>query len=149
MSPVTRILLGVLILTGVSMESTLVAAAKPGSITGTLRNDQGQAFQHVMVEATSPALPGQGLRPDNSNADGVYDISELPPGTYSLKFMFMRKYDERALSGRGRIDCATRDKVVVRAGRQTTVDATLKYCGDFTYETIRSGDARRPSAARD
>ena len=141
MRTVSRILLCVLIcgLTGVSVgPPVLVAAAKLGSIAGTLRNDQGQAFPNVTVEVSSPVLAKQAPPPDTSAVDGFYEIVELPPGTYSLKFRSMHKYDANAMSGRGRIDCATRDKVVVRAGRRTIVNAVLKYCGDFAYESIRS-----------
>ena len=52
----------------------------------------------------------------------------------------MRRYDpnSKAGTGLGRTDCATRDKVVVRAGRRTRLDVVVKYCGDYTYEIIRS-----------
>ena len=140
MRTVSRILLCVLIcgLTGLSVGPVLVAVAKPGSITGTLRNGEGQTFPGVRVEVSGPFLPKEAPSPDDSTIDGFYEITELPPGVYSLKFSFMRRYDETALSGRGRIDCATREKVLVRAARKVTVNAILKYCGDFTYETRRS-----------
>ena len=138
MGTVTRILLVVFIhgLTGILTGPPLIAAAKLGSIAGTLRNEQGQPFPHGAVKVTIPVLTKQ--RPSiHSDLDGAYKITDLPPGTYTLTFQFMRKYDATAQWGLGRIDCATRNKVVVRAGRQVTVDAVLKYCGDFTYESIR------------
>jgi len=97
---------------------------------------RGQAFPDVSVDVSSPVLAKQARPPDHSTVDGFYEITELPPGTYSLKFRFMRRYD--VMSGLGRTDCATRDKVVVRAGIRATVNAVLKYCGDYTYEVIRS-----------
>ena len=63
-----------------------------------------------------------------------------PWRAYSLSLELMRRYDpnSNASTGRGRTDCATRDKVVVRAGRRTRLDVVVKYCGDYTYEIIRS-----------
>ena len=133
-----RILLGGLIcgLTGVPVGSPLVAAARPGSIAGTLRNDQGQAFSGVAIDVVSPTSSKYRVSV-KSDVDGHYKIADVPPGTYSLKFVFLRKYDSAAPFGAGRMDCANRDKVVVRAGRQTAVDAALKDCGEFTYESMR------------
>lgn len=114
------------------------AGASVGSIAGTLRNEHGQPFPNVRVEIVSAAGAGQRYL-DPSDVNRRYTLTELPPGTYGLRFTFMRRYEKNAMSGRGRTDCATKDKVVVRAGRRTTVDVVVRYCGDFTYETIRSG----------
>jgi hypothetical protein len=96
----------------------------------------------VAVEFTSPASKQRNSI--LSGADGVYKITDLPPGRYSLKFTLVHSYDAKAArasgwSGRGRIgtDCATRDKVLVRAGRHTTVDVVLKHCSGYIIEIIR------------
>jgi hypothetical protein len=100
-----------------------------------VRDEEGSP-RSVVIEFTSPALKQR----DSilSGADGVYKMTGLPPGRYSLKFTLFHSFDRKVGRGRTGTDCATRDKVVVRAGRHTTVDVVLKYCSGYIIETIRS-----------
>ena len=100
-----------------------------------MRDAEGSPHS-VAVEFTSPAAKQR----DSilSGADGVYKITDLPPGRYSLKFTKFYTYDRKAPTGRTGTDCATRDKVVVRPGRHTTVDAVLKHCTGYYIERIRA-----------
>jgi hypothetical protein len=126
-------------LTSASAGPAPSAPARVGSIAGTLRDEQGQVFPHVSVLIGS-APDADTRNVGNSDAAGRYVVDELPPGTYSLRFELLRRHDpnSRARTGRGRVDCATRDKVVVKAGRRTRLDAVVRYCGEYTYEVIRS-----------
>jgi hypothetical protein len=100
-----------------------------------VRDEEGSP-RSVVVEFTSPALKQRNSI--LSGADGGYKMTGLPPGRYSLKFTLFHSYDRKVGRGRTGTDCATRDKVVVRAGQHTTVDAVIKYCSGYIIETFRS-----------
>jgi hypothetical protein len=55
------------------------------SITGTVRDSSGAVLPGVTVEASSPVLI-QKVRAAISGANGVYRITELLPGTYTVTF---------------------------------------------------------------
>src|ERR1044071_7227071 len=55
------------------------------SITGTVKDSSGAVLPGVTVEAASPVLI-QKVRTAVSDADGVYRITELLPGTYTVTF---------------------------------------------------------------
>src|SRR6266850_2111278 len=64
----------------------LPAAAKAqSSITGTVRDTSGGVLPGVTVEATSPALI-EGAKVAVTDAQGLYQIPELRPGTYTVTF---------------------------------------------------------------
>jgi hypothetical protein len=86
-----------------------------GSIEGTARDAAGLVLPDVTVHITSPAL--QGPRRTTSDANGVYVLRGLPPGTYLATF-------ERAGFGP-----ATHEAVAVDLGRITVLDVTLQVAG--------------------
>jgi hypothetical protein len=72
------------------------------SITGTVRDSSGGVLPGVTVEATSPVLI-QKVRSAVSDANGVYRITELLPGTYTVTFSLQgftsQKLENIELSG--------------------------------------------------
>lgn len=55
-----------------------------GAISGRVTNlETGAPLQRAVIRITSPALPSE--RRVSTNADGRYEVRELPAGTYSLK----------------------------------------------------------------
>ena len=61
------------------------AASAQSSITGTVRDTSGGVLPGVTVEANSPALIG-GARVAVTDNQGLYQIVELRPGTYTVTF---------------------------------------------------------------
>ena len=62
-----------------------VAAKAQSSIIGTVRDTSGGVLPGVTVEATSPALI-EGAKVAVSDAQGLYQIPDLRPGTYTVTF---------------------------------------------------------------
>src|SRR2546428_1750027 len=99
--------------------SLLLAFAPPlsgqveqGRLLGTAKDAQGGVLPGVTVTATSPALIGQ--RTAVTETDGRYLITNLPSGTYALKF---------ELQG---FQPVVRQNIVVTQGSTLTVDTTLE-----------------------
>ena len=68
------------------MSLAAISAAQTGSaITGVVRDASGGVLPGVTIEASSPALI-EGTRAGVSDAQGVYRIVDLRPGTYRVAF---------------------------------------------------------------
>jgi hypothetical protein len=65
--------------------TVLAQSVSTGSITGVARDSSGAVLPGVTVEAASPALIEK-VRSAVSDASGVYRITDLRPGTYSVTF---------------------------------------------------------------
>ena len=88
------------------------ALAQDGAISGTVTDEDGLALPTVSVTATSPVL-GDESRTALTNAQGLYSLTGLPSGTYSLRFVYPGFTIE------------TRGGAVVGAGDRTVVDVQL------------------------
>ena len=86
--------------------------AQDGAISGTVNGEDGLALPTVSVTATSPVL-GDESRTALTNAQGIYSLTGLPSGTYSLRFVYPGFTIE------------TRGGAVVGAGDRTVVDVQL------------------------
>ncbi len=111
----------------------LVLAARPagaqveqGRLLGTVKDAQGGVLPGVTVTATSPALIGQ--RTTATESDGRYLLTNLPSGTYSLKF---------ELQG---FQPFVRQNIVVTQGSTLTVDSTLELASVAENVTV-TGDS--------
>ena len=62
-----------------------VAAWAQSSITGVVRDASGGVLPGVTVEAASPALI-EGVRSAVTDAQGIYKVVDLRPGTYTVTF---------------------------------------------------------------
>ena len=62
----------------------LAQAPTAGRITGTVMDDQGGPLPGVSVEAKSPRLVGTATAVTDAN--GVYRLLALPPGTFTITF---------------------------------------------------------------
>src|SRR5688500_14217044 len=68
--------------------------ATSGAIQGVVADAaSGEPFAGVTVVATSPAL--QGTQSAFTDADGVYKITNLPPGTYTVTFYYAESTTRR------------------------------------------------------
>src|ERR1043166_3270882 len=65
--------------------TVLSQSVSTGSITGVVRDTSGAVLPGVTVEAASPALIEK-VRSAVSDTSGVYRITDLRPGTYSVTF---------------------------------------------------------------
>jgi carboxypeptidase family protein/TonB-dependent receptor-like protein len=88
------------------------AAQTTGGIVGRVTDEHQGALPGVTVEAKGPAL--QGSRTAVTDATGTYRLTLLPPGDYTVSFQ---------LSG---FATESRPDVVVRLGKDTTLDAALR-----------------------
>src|SRR6058998_204667 len=88
------------------------AQVEQGRLVGTIKDAQGGVLPGVTVTATSPALIGQ--RTAVTEADGRYLLTNLPSGTYAVRF---------ELQG---FQPFLRQNIAITQGWTLTVDATLE-----------------------
>ena len=75
--------------------------ASAQGIAGSVADDTGGVLPGVTVEASSPALI-EGIRTAFTDGQGLYNITNLVPGTYSVTFTPPWLLDDHP--GRGRAD---------------------------------------------
>src|SRR6478735_6877183 len=63
----------------------VVASAQTSAISGTVRDASGGVLPGVTVEVSSPALIEK-TRSTVSDGSGLYQITQLVPGTYTVTF---------------------------------------------------------------
>jgi len=88
------------------------ALAQQGQIAGTVRDASGAVMPGVLVEVTSPALIEK-VRSATSDTAGQYRITNLPVGTYTVKF---------SLEG---FQQQQRDNVVLTTGFTAPINAVM------------------------
>src|ERR1051325_8547116 len=103
------------------------AAWAQSSITGTVRDASGGVLPGVTVEAASPVLI-EGVRSAVTDAQGIYKVVDLRPGTYTLTF---------SLPG---FRTVKRDEFVLPAEFAATVNAELGV-GAVNETVTVTGDA--------
>src|SRR5271166_2223476 len=102
--------------------STLAAAQETGQITGTVRDSSGANIVKSQVTVTSPE---RGInRTTQTNGDGEYLVSALPPGSYNL-----------TISAPGFKNYVAND-IVLRIAQKARADATLQVGGQSTEVTV-------------
>ena len=107
MSAIRRVCLGVMMLVG--LVSTAMAQ-QTGALAGTVRDAQGGVLPGVTVTATGgTAAPRSAV----TNEQGLYQLSGLTPGTYSVAF------ELTGFSGQ------KQEEVLVQVNRTTRVDVEL------------------------
>src|SRR5262245_56202306 len=69
-----------------------------GTLIGTVRDESGAVLPGTTVTVTSPALPA-GAASSATNANGEYRFTDLPPGSYALRFELagFGTYEEQGL----------------------------------------------------
>ena len=103
-----------------------LAADKPGSISGYVRNGAGIAQMGAMVEILGSAARDLKVFTDEH---GFYSISSLIPGTYSVKVTAPSFLP------------ALRERIGLRAGATLTVNVTL----NTLFEAMQLGPLRGPA----
>jgi hypothetical protein len=92
--------------------TVLAQSASTGSITGVVRDSSGAVLPGVTVEAASPVLIEK-VRSAVSDSSGVYRITDLRPGPYSVTF---------TLAG---FNSLRRENIELTTGFTATVNADL------------------------
>jgi hypothetical protein len=90
----------------------LCAQAPTGKVYGTVADEDGNPLPGVAVEATSPKFIGKATTV--TDADGIYRLFALQPGTYRISF---------TLQG---FKPLIRDGIVVQLDMTVKLDATLQ-----------------------
>jgi outer membrane receptor protein involved in Fe transport len=90
-----------------------IASAQTGSIAGSVRDATGAVLPGVTVEARSPALI-EGLRSASTDGQGLYKITDLRPGLYTVTFV---------LTG---FSTVVREGLELSAGFTATVNAEMR-----------------------
>jgi hypothetical protein len=62
--------------------SALAQTANTGVITGVVQNEKGEVVANAIVRATNKGTNAS--REAKTSSEGVYEITQLPPGTYSV-----------------------------------------------------------------
>ncbi|HTY43055.1 MAG TPA: TonB-dependent receptor [Thermoanaerobaculia bacterium] len=99
-------------------------AQTTGDITGHITDEQGGVLPGVTVEARGPAF--QGTRTNVTDANGVYRLVLLPPGTYKVT---------ASLQGFAKIEST----IIVSLGKTSSGDFKLRPTA--TAEVVVSGNA--------
>jgi carboxypeptidase family protein/TonB-dependent receptor-like protein len=94
------------------LAASALSAQTTGSIVGRATDESGAVLPGVLVEATGPAL--QGSRTTATDGKGLYRLTLLPPGSYTVTF---------TLQGFG---TESQKAIAVALDRDTTLDAVLK-----------------------
>ncbi len=102
----------VILITLIALPLTSEAQQTVGGITGTVLDASGAAVQNATVKARNVATNFEVTV--NSSSSGSYSISNLPVGTYELKFT------------KEGFETETHTQVLVTSDRTTTVEASLK-----------------------
>src|SRR5438874_5659827 len=105
--------------------AVLAQSVSTGSITGVVRDTSGAVLPGVTVEAASPALIEK-VRSVVSDSSGVYRVTDLRPGTYSVTF---------TLAG---FNALRRENVELTTGFTATVNGDLAV-GNLTETVTVSG----------
>jgi len=79
-----RIIVFVLALFCAASTPAFAQGVQTGTIRGVVKDQQGLAVPGATITATSPAL--QGARTTVSDTEGLYSLTALPPGEYTLTF---------------------------------------------------------------
>ena len=90
----------------------VAAQVEQGRLVGTVKDAQGGVLPGVTITATSPALIGQ--RTAVTEVDGRYLLTNLPSGTYAVRF---------ELQG---FQPFLRQNIAITQGSTLTVDSTLE-----------------------
>lgn len=109
--------------------ATLAAQTQTGQLIGTVTQD-GNALPGVRVTVSSPAL--QGTRSTDTDINGSYNFSALPPGEYSVDFALeglqgITKHVSVTLAGTTRADAAMKlasvtESITVTANAPSVVE---------------------------
>ncbi len=116
----------VLLVSGLALSST-AWAQQTGTLDGVVRDAQGAVLPGVTVTASSPALIG-GARTTPTGPTGAYQLTALPPGTYSVSY---------ELSG---FTPLKRENIVVQVAQTTRLDVELTL-GTLQESITVSGDS--------
>jgi hypothetical protein len=92
--------------------SALAQTASTGVITGVVQNEKGEVVANATVRAVNTGT--NATREVKASGEGVYEITQLPPGTYRVE-----------AEAQGFSKSAT-DNVTVNVLQRTTVNPTLK-----------------------
>src|ERR1051326_424917 len=92
--------------------SALAQTANTGVITGVVQNEKGDGAANAIVRAANKGTNAS--REGKSSSEGVYEITQLPPGTYSVtvEAQGFSKY--------------LNDNVTVNVLERTTINPSLK-----------------------
>ena len=102
--------------------STVLRAQTTGSLVGEVHDESGAPLPGVTVEARSPSL--QGSQPTTTNTSGLYRLTLLPPGQYTLTFTMPGFSPEK------------REALTVGLDKVTTVDVTMRKTMVETVEVL-------------
>ncbi|WP_428261157.1 TonB-dependent receptor domain-containing protein [Haliangium sp.] len=93
------------------MASSVMAQTRTtGAVRGVITDKNGDAVAGATVVVTSPVLQGQ--QAESTNADGVYFLASLPPGTYRMTVYFADSE-------------TTRTNVLVQLGKTSQVNVEI------------------------
>jgi hypothetical protein len=81
----TKVAAGFIVLACVILSPSVTRAQQASGIAGAIKDAAGKPVAGVAVEAASPALIER-VRSVVSDAQGLYQLTDLPPGIYSVTF---------------------------------------------------------------
>ena len=113
------------------MTTAYISAQETGSIAGTVTdksyNNEVLPFANILIEGTTKGV--------STDFDGIYELSEIDPGTYNVIFSFLG-LETQTLS------------VLVEAGKTTQVNVALDVAGGVELEeVVLTGTTKKESEA--
>jgi outer membrane receptor protein involved in Fe transport len=117
-----------LLLAGAGVQPGYAQAIHEGKVTGTVTSEDGASLPGATVEINGPALLG-GRRSTTTSARGVYLLSNLPPGVYTLTV------------SREAFNTVVRENVGVSPDTVSTIDVALPVGSITETVTITAAEA--------
>ncbi len=119
-----RVLVMVIALSAMFLASTAAhAQVLYGSLTGTVTDKTGAVIPNIPVTITDQATGAS--RTEKSNSEGIYNILDVLPGTYSLSIARM-----------GNFGGYTQKNVAVEVNQQVRIDVSLQPASVSTQVTV-------------
>jgi len=109
-----------------------LTAQETGSIVGTLTdkdfNNEPLAFANILIQGTTKGT--------TSDFDGLYEITDLEPGTYTVVYSFLG------------YETITQNGIIVEVGKSTKVDVGLSSAAGVELEEfVGTGTTKKESEA--
>ena len=120
----------VAVLAGQTTQNIDAQLAAPGAISGYVTDAAGTSIESVTVRVYDQN--GRAINTDSTDTDGAYAFSNLPAGTYKVRFSLEYLANDVIQWYDNDTSFQTATAVTVIAGKTSSVDMQFKQCGSIS-----------------